>query len=97
SANPCLSYPYITSRSDMAGGVPTIEGTRVTVRTIAAYHQVGMTVDEILDCLPYLRHSQVHSALAYYFDHQSEIDADLLDATDEATSRAGTRPHPNAS
>ena len=36
-----------------------------------------MSIDEILDSLHHLTPSQVHSALAYYFDHQAEINMDL--------------------
>ena len=72
-----LSYPYITFNSEVAGGVPISEGTRITVRCIAGYYQMGMDVDEILSTLSHLTASQLHSALAYYFDHQQEIDTDL--------------------
>jgi hypothetical protein len=41
-----------------------------------------MTVDEILTALPHLTPAQVHSALAYYFDHQAEVEADLAAASD---------------
>ena len=59
------------------GGAPIIEGTRITVRAIAGYYQLGMSVDEILQSLPHLTQSHVHAALAFYFDHQEEIDRDL--------------------
>ena len=59
-----VQYPYITSAPDIAGGALIIEGTRITVRCIASYYQMGMTVDELLMTLPTLRPSQVHSALA---------------------------------
>ena len=49
----------------------------MTVRAIAGYYQLGMTVDEILQSLPHLSQSQVHAALTFYFDHQKEIDRDL--------------------
>ncbi len=78
-----LRYPHITSNPRITHGAPIIEGTRITVRTIAWYYQMGMDVDEILATLPHLSPSQVHSALAYYFDHQEEIDADLIDNSDE--------------
>ncbi|MFQ5676337.1 MAG: DUF433 domain-containing protein, partial [bacterium] len=65
-----LNYPYITSSPKIAHGAPILDGTRVTVRTIAGYYQMGMDVDEILATLTHLSHAQVHSALAYYFDHQ---------------------------
>ncbi len=75
-------YPYITSDPDIADNAPLIEGTRITVRTIAAFYQLGLDVDEILMSLSHLSAAQVHSALVYYFDHQSEIDNDLRNAND---------------
>ena len=42
-----ISYPHITSHRGIANGSPIIEGTRITVRCIAAYYQMGMSVDEI--------------------------------------------------
>jgi len=41
------SYPYIVSNTEISNGVPLIEGTRITVRCIAGYYQMGMDVDEI--------------------------------------------------
>ncbi len=78
-----LQYAHITSNPEIAHGAPLIEGTRIKVRTIAGYYQMGMDVDDILATLPHLLPAQVHSALAYYFDHQDEIDADLRDSSDE--------------
>jgi uncharacterized protein (DUF433 family) len=77
------TYPYIGVNPEIAGGKPIIEGTRITVRSIAGYYQMGMTVDEILNTIPHLTSSQLHSALAYYFDHQVEIDEDLIESSDE--------------
>jgi len=78
-----IKYPYIGSDQGIAEGAPLIEGTRITVRCIAGYYQMGMSPDEILASLSHLTPSQVHSALAYYFDHQEEIDADFLYSSDE--------------
>lgn len=77
-----MKYPYIVSRPGIAGGRPVIEGTRVTVNCIAGYYQLGMSIDDILNSLRHITPSQVHSALAYYFDHRDEIDAELSDAAD---------------
>ncbi len=76
------NYPYIEFDANIAGGKPIIIGTRITVRTIAGYYQMGMDVDEILTTLQHLTPSQVHSALAYYFDHIKEIDSDLMESSD---------------
>ena len=89
-----LNYPYITSNPKIAHGAPLIGGTRVTVRTIAGYYQMGMGVDEILATLPHLSPAQVHSALAYYFDHQDEIDADLRNTSDEEKWQQKVAKHP---
>jgi uncharacterized protein (DUF433 family) len=75
------AYPYITTNAAILGGVPIIEGTRISVRAIAGYYQMGMSVDEILATLTHLSPSQIHSALAFYFDHKQEIDSDLENAS----------------
>jgi uncharacterized protein (DUF433 family) len=67
-------YPHIGANPRIANGAAIIKGTRITVRAIAGYYQLGMAVDEILQSLPHLSQSQVHSALAFYFDHQKQID-----------------------
>lgn len=89
-----MSYPYITSNPEIAGGAPIIEGTRITVRTIAGYYQMGMDVDEILSTLSHLTASQIHSALAYYFDHQEEIDSELAEYSNEEYWEKQVKQHP---
>ena len=89
-------YPYITVNKAILGGVPIIEGTRISVRAIAGYYQMGMSVDEILATLSHLRPSQVLSALAYYFDHQQEIDQDLAKASDVEYWKSQVLTYPQA-
>jgi uncharacterized protein (DUF433 family) len=71
------AYPHLASDPRIAGGAPIIKGTRITVRAIAGYYQLGLSADEILQSLPHLTQAQVHAALAFYFDYQEEIDRDL--------------------
>lgn len=87
-------YPHISTNPDIASGTPLIEGTRITVQTIAGYYQMGLNVDEILSTLSHLSAAQVHSALAYYFDHQDEIDSELLDSSDEDNWNQKVTKHP---
>ena len=89
------TYPHIGSDSKIADGKPIIVGTRITVRCIAGYYQMGMSVDEILTTLPHLTPSQVHSALAYYFDHQEEVDMDLAESSDVECWKSQIALHPN--
>ena len=82
SALQTKAYPHIDCDPEIAGGKPIIAGTRITVRCISGYYQMGMSTDEILTTLTHLTPSQLHSALAYYFDHQDEVDSDLIESSD---------------
>jgi hypothetical protein len=53
-----------------------------------------MSVDEILDSLHHLTPSQVHSALAYYFDHLDEVNAELEVAGDVEYWKSQIQTHP---
>jgi hypothetical protein len=63
------------------------------VDTIYVCHELqGMTPDEILEAYPHLTLSQIHAALAYYFDHPEEIRAGLKrdqDFADELEAEQG--------
>jgi uncharacterized protein (DUF433 family) len=64
-------------REGFRDGRPCIAGTGITVHTIAAQHLQGMTPDEILDGFPRAGRAGVYAALAYYFAHEREIEADF--------------------
>lgn len=59
-------------------GVPIISGTTMKVIEVvlekAAY---GWSAEEIYYNHPYLTLGQIYSALAYYSDHQEELDRDI--------------------
>ncbi len=59
-------------------GVPLIAGTNTKVIEIVldkiAY---GWSAEEIHSQHPYLSLGQIHSALAYYWDHQLALDTDM--------------------
>lgn len=86
-----INYPHIGRNAQIASGAPIVKGTRITVRTIAGYYQLGLSPDEILQSLPHLTQSQLHAALAYYFDHQKEIDRELERDADIEHWRAQVR------
>jgi prevent-host-death family protein len=67
-------HPRIVCRSGISGGEPIIQGTRISVRHIVERVRAGQSVDDILAALPHLTAAQVHNALSYYYDHQTEID-----------------------
>src|SRR4051794_41383460 len=67
---------YIGVRPGYCGGEPHILGPRIKVRHVALWHeQMGMTQTRIAATYPTITLSQVHAALAYYYDHRDEIEA----------------------
>lgn len=59
--------------------VPLIAGTTMKVRELVAErYAYGWSAEELQFQHPYLSLGQIYSALAYYFDHQDMMDADLL-------------------
>jgi uncharacterized protein (DUF433 family) len=75
---------YIDRSPEIRGGRPRIAGTGVTVRRIVGCHQQGLSPQRITEEIPHLRLAQVHAALAYYYDHQGEIDADMVEEESKA-------------
>jgi uncharacterized protein (DUF433 family) len=68
-------YPHIVRVEGVCGGNAIVEDTRIAVwHIVDFYYKTGMTIEGILINWDYLKPVQVFSALAYYHDHQEEID-----------------------
>ncbi|MCI5148893.1 MAG: DUF433 domain-containing protein [Candidatus Electrothrix sp. MAN1_4] len=68
---------HIDVTPGIAGGRPRIAGRRITVRNIAVWHDhMGKSADEIAAEYD-LSLADIYAALAYYFDHQAEIDREI--------------------
>jgi len=72
-----VSHPYVERKKGVCGGRPVIKGTRFPVSSVVIHYQRGLTAEEILQDFPQLTPTQVYGALAYYFDHQDEIKAEI--------------------
>jgi uncharacterized protein (DUF433 family) len=65
---------HIEITPGIAGGKPRIAGHRITVEDVVIWHErLGQSSDEIAAAYG-LSLTEVHSALAYYFDHRAQID-----------------------
>ena len=70
---------HIELSPGIAGGKPRVAGHRITVHDIVIWHErLGKSADEIASDYA-LTLADVHAALAYYFDHRSDIDRDIAD------------------
>ena len=74
-----LSIDTIVSNPAVRSGRPIIAGTTLRVQDVAAHHIYRhYTPDELAYQLG-ISLAQVHAALAYYYEHKDEIDAQLAD------------------
>lgn len=80
---------HIVRDPSVYGGRPSIEGHRIAVHDIAVSHQQGYTPDQIASVMfPGLTLAQVHAALLYYYEHQSDIDREIAEEAAEIRARA---------
>ena len=88
---PAVAYPHIEIRED---GQPMIVGAHTKVLMVAmdrlAYH---WDADEIQRQRPHLTKGQIYSALAYYYDHEEEMNRQI--AQDEAMVQEFFQKHDN--
>lgn len=82
-----------------ANGVPTIVSTNMkVVELVMAQLAHGWSPEELHFQHPYLSLGQIHSALAYYWDHKAELDEDIerrRKYAEEERGKAGTSPLAN--
>ena len=72
-----LALPQIVSTPDVVHGAPRIDGHRIRVSDIAVMHvHQRRTVQDIAESYA-ISPAKVHVALAYYWDHRDEIEADI--------------------
>jgi uncharacterized protein (DUF433 family) len=68
-------HPYVEIDQKVCGGAPVVAGTRIRIVDVAIeYEYLDRTPDDIINAHPHLRLEQVHDALSYYYEHQTELD-----------------------
>ena len=65
---------YIVQRAGLRSGCAIVEGTRIGVHDVVALSRTGSSVDQVVTSFPRLTRAQVYECLAYYGDHQDEIE-----------------------
>jgi uncharacterized protein (DUF433 family) len=71
-----LSYPHIEKSADQPARLGRHPRVRVA-QIVMDYLAYGWSADEMCRQHPYLTQAEAHAAMAYYFDHQEEIDAEI--------------------
>ena len=76
-----LSHVIVDER-----GVARIDETTVKVIDIALDHLAyGWSADAIHEQFPNLSLAQIHAALAYFYDHQAQFEAEIAKLEDEVS------------
>ncbi|WP_017299389.1 DUF433 domain-containing protein [Nodosilinea nodulosa] len=71
----------LTVNSD---GVVLIGGTRVTLDTVVAVFNRGSTAEEIVHRYPSLKLGDVYATIAYYLNHEQEVETYLKQRQQQA-------------
>jgi uncharacterized protein (DUF433 family) len=69
-----VSHPHVEIASD---GSPIVRGTRVPVRRLWAWHRRGTSIDTLFKRYPNLGPARLLDALAFAYDNQELVVADL--------------------
>jgi Protein of unknown function (DUF433) len=71
-----VKYPHIEKLEGEPARLERLP--RIRVAQIAMdYLEHGWSVDEMCRQHPYLTLSEAHAAMAYYFDHQTDVDREI--------------------
>lgn len=69
---------HIERTPHVMGGKARIAGHSIRVLDVVVWHEKrGLSPDEIVSFFPGITLADVHAALAYYFDHREEIEAEF--------------------
>ncbi len=75
TAATAVAYPHIDRD---AHGAPVVAGTTMkVVEIVMAQRAHGWSPEELCFQFPHLSMADIHAALAYYWDHESELDEDI--------------------
>ena len=77
------TYPHIEQLPDEPPRLKRLPRIRIA-QIVLDYLAYGWSVDEMCRQHRFLTKAEAHAAMTYYFDHQSEIDAEIESEYQEA-------------
>src|SRR5438105_12373513 len=89
-----VTYPQIEKPAGEPARLARVPRVRVA-QIVMDYLAHGWSVDEMCRQHPYLMPAEAHAALAYYYDHQEEIDGEIRAELDQiGAARPGSHDSP---
>ena len=77
-----VTYPHIVADPGESPRLKSHPRTRVAM-IVMDYRARGLGPEEIARHYTYLTLAEIHAAMAYYYDHQDEIDAEIQAELDQ--------------
>ncbi len=81
-----VSAQHIECTPGVRSGKPRIAGTRICVSDVVIWTEQGRSPYEIVSDFPQLTLADVYAALAYYHDHQADVDRQIKQSEDFAAA-----------
>lgn len=72
-----VPHPHVRCDAKVLAGSPHVEGSRVPVRRLWTWHRGGASVETLFKRYPNLGPARILDALAFAYDNQELIDADV--------------------
>lgn len=72
-----VPHPHVRCDISVLAGSPHVEGSRVPVRRLWAWHRSGTAIETLLRRYPQLGPARVLDALSFAYDNQDVVEADL--------------------
>jgi len=70
------TYPHLQQPSDGPARLARLPRVRVA-QIVMDYLAYGWSADEMCRQHPHLKPAEVHAAMAYYYDHQEQMDKEI--------------------
>ena len=88
-----LAYPHVKKDGAEPARLERLPRVRIA-QIVMDYLAHGWSVEEMCRQHPHLRLAEAYEAMAYYFDHQDEIDAEIAAELKEVEQFASAPPSP---
>jgi uncharacterized protein (DUF433 family) len=79
-----LELTQTTPLTQETDGTVRISSSRVTFDTVIGAFQKGATAEQIYDSLPSLSLAQIYGAIAYYLEHEADVETYLRERREDA-------------
>jgi uncharacterized protein (DUF433 family) len=91
-----VPHPHVRCDLTVLAGSPHVEGSRVPVRRLWAWHRGGTAIETLLRRYPQLGPAKVLDALSFAYDNQDVVEADMEREQKMLDERGGTADRPLA-